>query len=113
MANHRLRSNKLYVALSAMLVTSIVDVAAAMTCAQRPAYAVVGRPVTPGSYAGVARRTSRRTTRRTVARHSAYSSTAYVTALPAGCVPAGAAYACGSVTYRSYYDGPNLVYVRE
>jgi hypothetical protein len=31
------------------------------------AHAVVGRPLTPVSYAGVARRTSRRTTRRNVA----------------------------------------------
>ncbi len=31
------------------------------------AHAVVGRPLTPMSYAGVARRTSRRTTRRAVA----------------------------------------------
>jgi hypothetical protein len=30
----------------------------------RPAYAVVGRPLTPVSYAGVARRTSRRTAQR-------------------------------------------------
>lgn len=34
-----------------------------------PARAVVGRPLTPVSYAGVARRTSRRTARRTATRY--------------------------------------------
>jgi hypothetical protein len=36
----------------------------------RPAHAVVGRPLTPVSYAGVARRTSRRTARRQDYYHS-------------------------------------------
>src|SRR5262249_50556060 len=49
----------------------------------RRAHAIIGRPLTPMSYAGVARRTARRT---------AYAGAAYgaavapVTALPAGCV---------------------------
>lgn len=38
----------------------------------RVAQAIVGRPLTPVSYAGVARRTSRRTTRRYVAAESMY-----------------------------------------
>jgi hypothetical protein len=38
----------------------------------RVAEAVVGRPLTPVSYAGVARRTSRRTTRRAVAGSAYY-----------------------------------------
>lgn len=42
-----------------------------------PAYAVVGRPLTPMSYAGVARRSARRTARRTSRR---------INALPSGCV---------------------------
>lgn len=84
----------------------------------RPAQAVVGRPLTPVSYAGVARRTSRRTTRR------AYYAGAtggygygyggmpagYVSALPAGCALAGGIYRCGAVAYRPYYYGPSLVY---
>jgi hypothetical protein len=41
------------------------------------AIAKVGRPLTPGSVAGVARRTTRRTIRRT---------SVYVARLPAGCV---------------------------
>lgn len=39
--------------------------AAGMLIAPAPAHAVVGRPLTPVSYAGVARRTSRRTVART------------------------------------------------
>jgi hypothetical protein len=41
-----------------------------------PAQAVIGRPATPGSVAGVARRTTRRTIRR---------STIYVATLPRAC----------------------------
>jgi hypothetical protein len=70
--------------------------------------AVVGRPMTPVSYAGVARRT----TRRTVATSAAYSAppAAYVTALPAGCVMAGGVYTCGAARYAPYYNGPTVVY---
>lgn len=84
------------------------------------AWAVVGRPLTPVSYAGVARRTSRRTTRRMVYGSGAYGSAAYypagaVTVLPAGCGQAAMGgtlyYRCGAGYYRPYYDGPNLVYV--
>ncbi|MCC6553842.1 MAG: hypothetical protein IT372_12580 [Polyangiaceae bacterium] len=73
------------------------------------AWAVVGRPLTPISYAGVARRT----TRRAVVATSAYAYTAgAVATLPAGCVRApGAYYSCAGTYYRPYYDGPNLVYV--
>ena len=79
------------------------------------AEAVVGRPMTPVSYAGVARRTSRRTVRRTAYASGGYGYGAgYVTALPAGCVmTAGGVYQCGGSVYRPYYDGPNLVYVVE
>jgi hypothetical protein len=59
-----------------------------------PAEARIGRPLTPLSYAGVARRTSRRTTRRVVRR---------LTVLPAGCIYgpyAGAYYyRCGGYYY--------------
>jgi hypothetical protein len=73
--------------------------------------AVVGRPLTPMSYAGVARRT----TRRAVYASAAVASTAALSTLPAGCVPSvyGAAtyYGCGGTYYRPMYDGPNVVYV--
>lgn len=59
--------------------------------------AVVGRPMTPVSAAGVARRTTRRVVRRT---------TVYVAALPAGCTTVvinGASYhSCGGVYYEPY-----------
>lgn len=78
------------------------------------AHAVVGRPATPLSYAGVARRTSRRTTRRAVAATSAVTVGAIAT-LPAGCVRvsrAGAVtYNCAGTFYRPVYDGPDVVYV--
>jgi hypothetical protein len=90
------------------------------------AQAVVGRPLTPVSVAGVARRTTRRVayTGAAVAASNtaAYNAAAYsaaaatpVTTLPSGCVQvvnAGVAYQqCGSTYYRPYYEAGNLVYV--
>jgi hypothetical protein len=61
------------------------------------AQATVGRPLTPGSVAGVARRTTRRTIRRT---------TIYVAALPRGCVRTTvsgvAVWRCGGTYYQSH-----------
>lgn len=58
------------------------------------AHAVIGRPATPGSVAGVARRTTRRTIRRG----------AYVASLPHTCARATvygyAVYQCGGVYYQ-------------
>lgn len=88
-----------------MLAASLTLVGDVLFQGGGPAWAVVGRPMTPVSYAGVARRT----TRRTVTRTSYAAGT--VTALPAGCVSSGGQYRCGTVSYRAYYDGPNLVYV--
>jgi hypothetical protein len=68
-----------------------------------PAEARVGHPLTPLSYAGVARRTSRRVVRRTTIR---------VNTLPAGCVY-GAYY--GSYYYRcggGYYARSGGAYVK-
>ena len=69
------------------------------------AQAVVGRPWTPASVAGVARRTTRR--------HIAYGSMLY--GLPPGCATLYAVgapyYHCGGVYYRPQYQGPNVVYV--
>jgi hypothetical protein len=76
------------------------------------AEAVIGRPLTPVSYAGVARRT----TRRTVAASTAYaappvvSSAAVITTLPAGCVQGGGVYTCGAVRYSAAYSGSTVVY---
>lgn len=59
------------------------------------AIAKVGRPLTPGSAAGVARRTTRRTIRRT---------SVYVSRLPAGCVKASVngtlVWHCGAKYYQ-------------
>lgn len=76
--------------------------------------AVVGRPLTPMSYAGVARRSSRRVARRTASRYSAAAATTY-TALPAGCGPItpDGYYVCGGSYYRPYYQGTQVVYVIE
>jgi hypothetical protein len=63
------------------------------------AMARIGRPATPASVAGAARRTTRRTVRRT---------TRYYAALPAGCVRAtlygAAVWSCGGVCYQPYGD---------
>lgn len=100
------------------------------------AAAIIGRPLTPLSYAGVARRTSRRIIRHDVAYSSAAATTyttapapppaqpagapplgTVVTQLPPGCVssPRGGVeyYNCGGVFYRPVVQGNNLVYIVE
>lgn len=61
------------------------------------AEAVIGRPATPGSVAGVSRRTTRRVIRRT---------TVYAATLPAGCstvvVNGTQIYQCGATYYQPY-----------
>ena len=63
----------------------------------KDAAAIVGRPATPLSVAGVARRTTRRTIRRTAV---------YAPALPAGCttvvVEGTTLYHCGGTYYQVY-----------
>jgi hypothetical protein len=70
------------------------------------AEARIGRPATPGSVAGVARRTTRRVVRR---------STIYVAALPRGCVTvtiSGAAlWQCGATYYQASGGQYVVVYV--
>jgi hypothetical protein len=78
------------------------------------AHAVVGRPLTPVSYAGVARRTTRRTVYAGAAvagaatAGAAYAGAAAVSTLPAGCAPG---VACGGTVYQPVYQGSNLTYV--
>ena len=66
-----------------------------------PAEAVIGRPATPVSYAGVARRTTTRAVAYTGAAYgAAYATpTVVVAPPPAGCVRVVDAYT-GAVTYR-------------
>lgn len=70
------------------------------------AQAIVGRPATPGSVAGVARRTTRRVIRR---------STIYVAALPAGCIRTSVSgaviWSCGGVYYQPYGGRYVVVYI--
>jgi hypothetical protein len=70
------------------------------------AQARIGRPATPGSVAGVARRTTRRVIRR---------STIYVPVLPAGCVRTsvnGAViWRCGGAYYQPYGGRYVVVYI--
>lgn len=70
------------------------------------AEARVGRPLTPGSVAGVARRTTRRTVRR---------SAIYVAALPAACVKTSISgivvWRCGGTYYQPYGGHYVVVYV--
>jgi hypothetical protein len=107
------------------------------------AQAIVGRPLTPVSVAGVARRTTRRAVAvgSTAAVAGAATATAastqaaaskpaappppaaplpvgtVVSALPAGCVAAPISgveyYLCNGTYYRAAYQGNNLVYVVE
>ena len=69
----------------------------------------IGRPATPGSVAGVRRRTRRRTRRRVAVGMSLYS-------LPYGCnttrMMGGVNYYyCGGIWYRPQYQGTTVVYV--
>lgn len=104
------------------------------------AQAIIGRPLTPVSYAGVARRTTRRTvavmeTSAVAAESAAAASAAQpaapapaaapasgalplgtiVASLPSGCsqVTSGGVqyYKCGADYYRTAFQGTNLVYV--
>jgi hypothetical protein len=94
------------------------------------AHAVIGRPLTPLSYAGVARRTTRRAAYAgayggvyggvyagaapVVAAAPVVPTAGVVTALPGGCARADAAggvyYQCGDARYQPYYYGSTLVY---
>ncbi len=98
--------------LAAVLLVLTGLVGAPAVLAPSEAHAVIGRPLTPGSYAGVARRSSRRTARRTSARYAASAPVPYATALPPDCAMAGDVYACGAgPAYQPYYHGPEVVYV--
>ncbi|MFZ1199146.1 MAG: hypothetical protein WAO07_03170 [Desulfobacterales bacterium] len=70
------------------------------------AEAVVGRPLTPVSVAGVARRTTRRTIRR---------STIYSATLPTGCltvvIEGATLHQCGGTYYQPYNNQYVVVYV--
>jgi hypothetical protein len=74
--------------------------------AMEKASAIVGRPATPVSAAGVARRTTRRVIRR---------SAVYVAALPSGCttvvIEGTSVYQCGTSYYQPYGNQYEVVYI--
>jgi hypothetical protein len=96
--------------LSLMAVSFFTDGWLFSTPAVREAEARIGRPMTPGSVAGVARRTSRRTTRRVIRR-----STIYRASLPRGCatvvMEGTTLYHCGGTYYQPYNNQYVVVYV--
>lgn|SRR6185295_6899598 len=119
-------------ALGAVVVLAALTVAGELTgtgpllLGGGEAHAVIGRPLTPMSYAGVARRTTRRAAY-AGAYGGAYAGVApvavaapvvptagVVTTLPGGCARADAAggvyYQCGVARYQPYYYGSTLVY---
>lgn len=85
---------------------NIADTAIPQFAMVTDAHAIIGRPLTPGSYAGVARRTTRRVIRR---------SAIYASTLPAGClsvmVNGIAIWRCGSVYYQPYGGRYVVVYI--
>ncbi|MBP2237013.1 hypothetical protein J2Z31_003527 [Sinorhizobium kostiense] len=90
----------------AFLLTDIAGVTMPQLSFIADAQAVVGRPATPGSVAGVARRTTRRVIRR---------STVYVSTLPAACVKTTVngivIWRCGGTYYQSYGGRYVVVYI--
>lgn len=93
------------------------------------AEAIVGRPLTPVSYAGVARRTTRRTVAYTGAATAAAVGTAaaagaaaaqappppppasnLVASLPPGCPAVDANFVCGGYSYHPMLQGSTVVY---
>ena len=115
-------------ALGALVVIAALTVAGELTgtgpllLGGGEAHAVIGRPLTPLSYAGVARRTTRRAayagavaaTPPVVVAAPVVPTAGVVTALPGGCARADAAggvyYQCGAARYQPYYYGSTLVY---
>ena len=84
----------------------IVDVWSPVNLVSSEVEARVGRPATPGSVAGVARRTTRRTIRR---------STIYIASLPPSCttivIEGTTLQQCGGTYYQSHGTQYVVVYV--
>ncbi|WP_424819931.1 hypothetical protein [Salinisphaera sp.] len=88
------------------------------------AEAWVGRPLTPMSVAGVARRSTRRDVAYVGAADAAYAgaaaapayaaapvaTAALVASLPTGCTPQGAVFVCSGRTYKPMMQGSTVVY---
>lgn len=93
-------------AFSLLLASTIIDVLFHSAIVVQKAEAVIGRPLTPVSGAGVARRTTRRVIRR---------STIYAATLPAGCstvvIEGTTLSQCGATYYQPYNNQYVVVYV--
>ncbi len=93
--------------LATLALTSVLalDVALNAGLVVPQAHAIIGRPLTPMSYAGVARRTSRR---------MIYATSVYAATLPAGCrtviIEGTSLYQCGGTYYQT--SGSRYVVVR-
>jgi hypothetical protein len=99
-----LRTGALWIGL--MAAALVLDGWVPFGFAVKEAQAVVGRPMTPGSVAGVARRTTRRTIRR---------SAVYAATLPRGCstvvIEGSSLYSCGGTYYQASGSQYVVVYV--
>lgn len=93
------------VAALAMIAGGALDIALETALVVSPAQARVGRPLTPISYAGVARRTTRR---------AIYATSVYAARLPRGCtsviIDGTALHQCGGTYYQA--TGGRYVVVR-
>lgn len=101
-------SSRLSIALALGLAVIAGDIAGLpLLPGSGPAEARIGRPLTPVSYAGAARRTTRRVITR---------SAIYVGALPAACVRVTvngtSVYRCGGTYYQAYNGRYVVVYVK-
>ena len=91
-------SKRIILTACGLLVTgTVTDALFSSGIVIQEAAAVVGRPLTPGSYAGAARRTTRRVIRRT---------SVYVSTLPRGCstvvIEGTTLHQCGGTYYQPY-----------
>jgi hypothetical protein len=95
-------------------ISGLVVAFALLGLAAEEVAAVIGRPLTPVSYAGVARRTARRTTYAAAATAPVAYGAGYVPAVPSGCttvVTSGVSMRnCNGTMYRPYYNGTTVVY---
>lgn len=94
----RNRTRNIFIGCSILMAGLLVDVPLPQQIKTvNNAEARIGRPLTPASYAGVARRTRRRTVRRTAV---------YAATLPRGCtnvtINGGLLHQCGGIYYQPY-----------
>ncbi|MBK8636983.1 MAG: hypothetical protein IPN92_01440 [Chromatiaceae bacterium] len=98
-------SKAILLATLALFSVLAVEVALDAGLVIQKAHAVIGRPLTPMSYAGVARRTSRR---------MIYATSVYAATLPAGCrtviIEGTSLHQCGGTYYQT--SGSRYVVVR-